>query len=168
MPHTHITLLSNLLLAVTSTKKTTTSPTGTILFLVVIVAAGYFLLIRPQKARARKARQVQSSIEVGDEVMLTSGIIGQVTWMENDRARVEIAPGTEIEVVKQALGRKVAPPVTSTYGEEEEEDGSGSASGGDDAQLPFAVAANNSSEEQASPVGNGTTPAPDSEDREGT
>ncbi len=100
------------LAAASKTTKSTGSSATSILFLVVIVAAGYFLLVRPQRQRARKTQQTQQSIEIGDEVMLTSGIIGRVTWLEGDRARIQIAPNTEIEVLKAAIGRRTPPAVS--------------------------------------------------------
>jgi preprotein translocase subunit YajC len=99
------------LLAATSSKKPTTN--GSYLFLIIIVvAAAYFLLIRPQRQRARRAQQGQQAVQIGDQVMLTSGIIGRVTWLEGDRARVEIAPHTEIEVLRAAIGRTIQSPVS--------------------------------------------------------
>jgi preprotein translocase subunit YajC len=111
MPHlatvAHITLHPFVLAATTKAKSS--SSTTTILFLVVIVGIGYFLLIRPQRQRARKAQQQGQNIDVGDEVMLTSGIFGHVTSMDGDRATVEIAPDIEIEVVTRAIAQRIAP-----------------------------------------------------------
>ena len=107
-------MLHSLLLAAkssSSTSKTTSNASSTIIFILIIGAIGYFLLIRPQRRRARAQHQTQSSIEVGDEIMLTSGIIGRVTGIEGDRAHVEIAPGIEIEVVRAAIARQVPTPV---------------------------------------------------------
>jgi preprotein translocase subunit YajC len=100
------------LLAAASSKKTTTSGSTGFLIIIIVVAAGYFLLIRPQRQRARRAQQGQQAVQIGDQVMLTSGIIGRVTWFEGDRARVEIAPNTEIEVLRAAIGRTLQNPVS--------------------------------------------------------
>ena len=100
--------LREFVLAATA-KKTTSSATTSILFLVVIVGIGYFLLIRPQRQRARKAQQQKEAASVGDEVMLTSGIFGRVTGIEGDRANIEIAPDIEIEVVTRAIAQTITP-----------------------------------------------------------
>lgn len=97
--------LHSFLASTTTTSKS--NPYGTIIFIVIIAAIGYFLLIRPQRRKARTQQQTQSSIEVGNEIMLTSGIIGKVVSIEGDRARVEIAPGTEIVVIRAAIARQV-------------------------------------------------------------
>jgi preprotein translocase subunit YajC len=52
----------------------------------------YFLLIRPQRQRARKQAEMQKAIGVGDEVITTSGIYGFIKgedgpnrfWLEID------------------------------------------------------------------------------------
>ena len=59
----------------------TTSDSGgsgfaSIIFFALIFVAMYFLLLRPQRRRMKEAQLLQKSIEVGDEVLLTSGIIG--------------------------------------------------------------------------------------------
>ena len=53
---------------------------------------------------------MQSSLEVGDEVMLTSGIFGTVRIVGRRRGRsVEIARATVVEVARGAVGSKVVP-----------------------------------------------------------
>ncbi|HLI43130.1 MAG TPA: preprotein translocase subunit YajC [Acidimicrobiales bacterium] len=100
------------LLGATSSKKTTTGSSYSLLIILIVVAAAYFLLIRPRSQRARRVQQGQQAVQIGDQVMLTSGIIGRVTWLEGDRARVEIAPHTEIEVLRAAIGRTIQSPVS--------------------------------------------------------
>jgi preprotein translocase subunit YajC len=110
--------LNALLLAKTAAKTTTGSST-TLIFLALILVAGYFLLIRPQRQRARRQQQTQQEIGVGDEVMLTSGIIGRVMGFEGDRATIEIADGIDIEVLRRAIAQRIAP-TDATYEESEE------------------------------------------------
>jgi preprotein translocase subunit YajC len=94
------------LLAATSAKSS-----GNILGLIIpfgiMGVAMYFLLIRPQKRRQRAAVSLQSSIEVGDEVMTTSGVYGFVTAFEGDIAWLEIDDNVQIRIARQAIQRKV-------------------------------------------------------------
>ena len=48
---------------------------------------------------------LQNSIEVGQRVMMSSGIYGTVRSVTDDTARLEIAPGTEIEIARAAIAR---------------------------------------------------------------
>ena len=86
------------------------SAIGAILNIGILLAipfAMYFLLIRPQRRRQREAIALQSSIEVGDEVMTTSGVYGFVTGFEGDIAWLEIDDNVQIRVARQAIQRKV-------------------------------------------------------------
>src|SRR5687768_3446951 len=64
-------------------------------------------MIRPAQRRQRETLRMQSAIEPGDEVMLTSGIFGTVTAIVDDRFEVEIAPGVTVEIARGAVGTVV-------------------------------------------------------------
>ena len=78
-----------------------------LLILMLIPLAMYFLLIRPQKRRQRDALSLQKAIEVGDEVMTTSGIYGFVTGFDGDVAWLEIDDNVQIRIARQGIQRKV-------------------------------------------------------------
>ena len=72
------------------------------LLLPLMLVAMYFLIIRPNSKRRKEAAALQSALEVGDEVITTSGIIGTITgedgptrfWLEiDDDVQVRIARG---------------------------------------------------------------------------
>ena len=86
------------------------SGTGAIIQLAVLLLIPfgmYFLLIRPQKRRQREQVAMQSAIEIGDEVMTTSGVYGFVTGFEGDIAWLEIDDNVQIRIARQAIQRKV-------------------------------------------------------------
>lgn len=80
-----------------------------ILPLVLIVLAFWFLVIRPARKRQQEMTRVQSSVDVGSQVMLGSGIYGTVTAVADDTVQLEIAPGTSVKVARQAVVRVVEP-----------------------------------------------------------
>jgi len=80
---------------------------GLFIPMLLIGAAMYFLMIRPQRRKMRAAAALQSSIEVGDEVMTTSGMYGFVTLIDGDIAWLEIDDNVQIRIARQALQRKV-------------------------------------------------------------
>jgi preprotein translocase subunit YajC len=47
---------------------------------------------------------MQSAVTVGEQVMLTSGIFGTVTDMDDDKLSLEIAPGVIVRVARGAVG----------------------------------------------------------------
>ncbi|HEY0642483.1 MAG TPA: preprotein translocase subunit YajC [Nocardioides sp.] len=79
--------------------------------LVAILALFWFMVIRPQQRRQREVAALQSSIQVGQRVMMSSGVYGTVTSITDDRARLEVAPGTEIEIARAAIAKVDSPAV---------------------------------------------------------
>jgi preprotein translocase subunit YajC len=77
------------------------------LFIPLMLAAAYFLLIRPQRRRARDQVTLQSGLQVGDEVVTTSGIYGFITGFDGDVIWLEIDDNIQIRVVRGAVARKV-------------------------------------------------------------
>jgi preprotein translocase subunit YajC len=85
------------------------SELASLLPLVAIALLFWLLLIRPASKRQREVRQMQASLAVGDEVMLTSGIYGVLRSLDDDRVQAEIAPGVVVEVARGAVGQRVQP-----------------------------------------------------------
>ncbi len=65
----------------------------------------YFLLIRPQQARAKAHREMVAGIRRGDTVILASGMIGKVTKAKDGEAEidVEIAKDTVVKVLRGTI-----------------------------------------------------------------
>ncbi len=57
--------------------------------LVLIFVVFYFLLIRPQRKRDKEIQKMRSSLEVGDEVITSGGIIGRVVSLREDTLVIE-------------------------------------------------------------------------------
>jgi preprotein translocase subunit YajC len=91
-----------------------------LLFLPLLLILMYVLLIRPQQQRVRQQQALVSSIDVGDEVVTVSGIVGHVEAIEEDRVYIEVAPGVTIAMLRQALGRKVEHPTETDEDETDE------------------------------------------------
>jgi preprotein translocase subunit YajC len=90
--------------------------------LVAIAVLFWLLIIRPQSRRAKELQRLQSSLSVGDAVMLTSGIYGTVTETADDHLRVEIAEGVTIKVVRGAIGIVEPTTDTRTHAPDEEQE----------------------------------------------
>ncbi len=66
----------------------------------------YFLLIRPQRRRAMQQRDLVESLGVGDDIVTVGGMFGTIRAMDDDSITVEVAPGTDIRMMKSAILRK--------------------------------------------------------------
>jgi preprotein translocase subunit YajC len=75
--------------------------------LVAIALLFWLLIIRPASRRQKDQARMQSSLNEGDQVMLTSGIFGTLTQETDDGLMVEIAPGVTIRVARGAIGSVV-------------------------------------------------------------
>ena len=62
---------------------------------------------------------MQSTLEVGDEVLLTSGVFATVRSLDEDVAQVEIADGVTIKVARGAIGQLVPEQETDPVDDEE-------------------------------------------------
>lgn len=52
---------------------------------------------------------MQNSLQIGDQVMLTSGFYGTLRALDDERVEVELAPGTTVTVARGAVGSVVPP-----------------------------------------------------------
>lgn len=79
-----------------------------LVFIAVMIGAFYFLVIRPQQTRARKQQELIAALKAGDEVVTIGGIYATVVSVD-DRVRVAVADGTELEVAPQAIAQTIEP-----------------------------------------------------------
>lgn len=77
--------------------------------LLLIPLAMYFLMIRPQRRKMREQQAMQSSLQVGDEVLTNAGIYGFITGFEDDVVWVEIDDDVQIRVNRGFLQGKATP-----------------------------------------------------------
>jgi len=79
--------------------------TGWTSFLPIILMFGllYFMLIRPQMKRAKEHKTMTESLQKGDEVVTTGGVLGKITKIADAYISIEIAPQVEISVQRGAV-----------------------------------------------------------------
>ena len=95
-------------LLTTGTSTTAVDTMSPIIMMVIIFAAFYFLFMRPQKKRDQEAQKMRDSVQVGDEVVTTGGIVGIVTSVKEDTVVVETgADRCRIRFVKGAIAQNV-------------------------------------------------------------
>lgn len=110
MPSTFATSLTGTILA--QEDGSSGSSILSFLFLPLILVAMYFLMIRPQRKRMREQQTVQQSIEVGHDVVTTSGIFGTITgedgpnrfWLEIDDEH-----DVQVRIARAAIQNVVTP-----------------------------------------------------------
>lgn len=83
------------------------STLSTLLMLAVMGGAFYLLLIRPAQKKQKAQRTMVDALVPGARVMTTAGVLATIRHMGERQAVIEIAPGVEMTVLKQALMRVV-------------------------------------------------------------
>ena len=71
---------------------------------VIILGIFYFLILLPMNKRQKKVQEFQQSLKVGDKVITTSGIYGQVTRVTDKSVQLQIADRVRIEIARTAVG----------------------------------------------------------------
>lgn len=70
----------------------------------LMLAVFYVLVLLPMRRRQKKIQEFQNSIKVGDKVITTSGLYGQVTRITDVSVQLQIADKVRIDVAKASIG----------------------------------------------------------------
>ncbi|MBX5241844.1 preprotein translocase subunit YajC [Rhizobium sp. NLR22b] len=75
-----------------------------IILFVPLMVVWYFLLIRPQRAQAKKREETLKAIRRGDQIVTGGGLVGKVTKVVDDKeVEVEIAEGVRVRIVRSGI-----------------------------------------------------------------
>lgn len=80
---------------------------STLVLIGLMVFAFYFLILRPQRKRQQAQQRTMNELGAGSRVMLGSGLFGTVLSVGEKQVVLEISPGAELTVLKQAIARVV-------------------------------------------------------------
>ena len=74
-------------------------------FLIILIVFGavWLLFVMPARRRRVEHSAMQDSVETGDEIITAGGMHGRVTAIDDDTARVEIAPGVTVTLDRRAI-----------------------------------------------------------------
>lgn len=70
----------------------------------LIVLIFYLLVLLPMRRRQKKVHEFQNAVKVGDKVITTGGIYGQVTKVSEGTVQLQVADKVRIEVSRAAVG----------------------------------------------------------------
>lgn len=71
---------------------------------VVFLALLYVVAVLPQQRRVRAHEELVRSLEVGQEVMTTSGVYGRLIAVGDDTVHLEVAPGVQVKIARASVG----------------------------------------------------------------
>jgi preprotein translocase subunit YajC len=70
----------------------------------LILGIFYVLILLPMQRRQKKVQAFQEALKVGDKIVTTSGIYGQITRLNDKSVQVQIADKVRIEVARASVG----------------------------------------------------------------
>jgi preprotein translocase subunit YajC len=74
-----------------------------LLILIILVGAVWLLLLVPARRRRAQHEAMQDSVEAGDEIITAGGLHGTVKEIDDETARVEIAPSIVVTLDRRAI-----------------------------------------------------------------
>lgn len=90
---------------------------STIIMLVILFAIMYFLMIRPENKRKKKAQEMRDGLKKGDTVTTIGGIVGKIVHVNKDTIVIE----TSDDRVRMELTKWAVSSVGVQTGEQPEE-----------------------------------------------
>jgi preprotein translocase subunit YajC len=71
---------------------------------VLVLGIFYFIILLPMRKKQQKVQDFLESLKVGDKIVTTGGIHGQVTRISGDVVQLQIADKVRIDISKAAVG----------------------------------------------------------------
>src|SRR6476620_11718411 len=81
-------------------------PGGLLSFLpfALILVIFYVLILMPMQRRQKKVQEFQGSLKVGDKIVTTGGIYGQITRVNDKSVQLQVADKVRIEIARASVG----------------------------------------------------------------
>ncbi len=70
----------------------------------LILGIFYVLILLPMQRRQKKVQEFQHALKVGDKIVTTGGIYGQITRLNDKSVQVQIADKVRIEIARASVG----------------------------------------------------------------
>ena len=75
----------------------------TLLPIILMFVIFYFLLIRPQQKRQKKVREMQTSLQKGDQVVTIGGFHGTIHAIDENTLVISAGDGTKLTYDRSAI-----------------------------------------------------------------
>jgi preprotein translocase subunit YajC len=70
----------------------------------LVLGIFYFIILLPMKRKQQKVQDFLDNLKVGDRVITTGGIHGQITRLGQESVQLQIADKVRVEVSRAAIG----------------------------------------------------------------
>ena len=76
---------------------------GMLVPMLLILAIFYFMTIRPQQRKEKERRKMIEELRAGAKIIFAGGLMGTIQEATEKTFKVEIAPGTIIEIARSSV-----------------------------------------------------------------
>ena len=76
---------------------------GMLVPMLLILAIFYFMMIRPQQRKEKERRRMIEELRAGAKIVFAGGLMGVIQEATEKTFKVEIAPGTTIEIARSCV-----------------------------------------------------------------
>ena len=83
--------------------------------MLLILAIFYFMMIRPQQRKEKERRKMIEELRAGAKVIFAGGLMGTIQEATEKTFKIEIAPGTVIEVARSCVSGVVGADNAGTH-----------------------------------------------------
>ena len=70
----------------------------------IILGIFYVLILMPMQRRQKKVQEFQDGLKVGDKIVTTGGIYGQITRVNDKSVQLQVADKVRIEIARASVG----------------------------------------------------------------
>ncbi|WP_219906905.1 preprotein translocase subunit YajC [Enhygromyxa salina] len=77
------------------------SPLGGLLPFILMIGVFYFLVLRPMSKQEKERKNRLAELKRGDKIVLTGGLLGRISRVDDDIVIVEIADKVKVRVLKK-------------------------------------------------------------------
>ena len=78
-----------------------------VVYLAILVAAFFLLVVRPQRRQMASHRALVASLNPGDEIVTTGGILGTIQSLDDEVVELEVASGIVLRGARGAIARRI-------------------------------------------------------------
>lgn len=79
------------------------NPMITVIMFVGLFAFMWFFIIRPQRKRQKEHQALVGSLNKGDEIVMSSGMLGKITKVDEDYLILDVGNNVELKFQKVAV-----------------------------------------------------------------
>ena len=70
----------------------------------IVLGIFYFIILLPMKRKQQKVQAFLDHLKVGDKIITTGGIYGQITRLSDQAVQLQIADKVRVDVSRAAIG----------------------------------------------------------------